>query len=193
MVIDPLVIKATLFGFSLILFATVWNALFAPKKKKDPKGIYKYFVEEYGFSANAQATVFNGFYAKHDIQLRADPPTAQFELANPKGIHLIIEKDIVTEVPDLIEVPFSGDGSVTVRCNYPLLAKEMLDGDLLEELDKRPLFSYEIDEGLLLRYPRVEDPKELEQLLKLGAKIIKAFEEVSYAHQEDGDEEGEAL
>ena len=174
-----LVTKGLLFGAALIIFATIWNTLMAPKKKV-PTRFFEHFMRHYGFTTNDQAEVYNGFYEGRSVQLRARPPGALIQVANPRGVHLLIEKGRSTPLEDLPLADIHGLGQATVRCNYPLLLEEVFDPELLKSLDEAKEYSFELKEGLMLRTPRMRDPLEFEPLLRLGVRLAAAIERLNY-------------
>ena len=166
-------------GAALLILATLWNALVAPKKGT-PTRLFQYFMEHYGFATNDQATIYNGFYKGRAIQLRKEPPGALIQVANPRMVHLLIEKGKTTTVPDLLAATVPGLQGVTVKSNYPLLVQQVIDEPLIKALNEAEQYSFELKEGLTLTTPKMRNPQRFEQLLALGVQLATAIERINY-------------
>ncbi|MBN1274856.1 hypothetical protein JXA12_00995 [Candidatus Woesearchaeota archaeon] len=176
-----IVVTAMIGGFILLILATLWNLLVAPKEQKDPDRLFKHFVERYGFTPSQDAKLFNGFFANKSMQLRADPPGAFIQVPNPQGIHLLLEKGFSTVTEGLVDTPVEGAKGLTIKSNNPLLVGQMLDESLLGKLKGEDKYSFELGDGLRLRCD-TRKPQDLEDLLRLGADLAAALERVNYAY-----------
>ncbi len=169
-------------GFGLVILATLWNILVSPKKKKLPDKLFKHFIQKYGFTTNDEATICSGVFANKNIQFTKKPFTANMQVPNPRGMHLLIEQGIQSRLSDLVETPIDGADPLTIKSNYPAFASQILDEELLNELKVIPVFSMLLKEGLLIRFSEFKEAKEWEKLLQLAAKIANQVEAINYAY-----------
>jgi hypothetical protein len=174
------VTKSIILGAALIILATLWNILFAPKKKKIPTKIFQYFMEKHGFTTNDEAQIFNGFYEGRAVQLRKEPLGALIQVANPRGVHFIISKGKDITVTDLPRVPLKGLENTSIKCNYPLLILQVIDEELINALNQEKQFSFTFQEGLHIEIPETKDSQVFEHILHLGIKLATTLERMNY-------------
>ncbi|MBD3209047.1 hypothetical protein GF367_01350 [Candidatus Woesearchaeota archaeon] len=170
-------------GFALLILATLWNVLMAPKERKKPRSLYQHFMDKYGFTTNDDANTFNGFYQGKSVQITTSPLKAFIPVANPRGIHLLLEKGDKTAVDDLVDTPMEGLQEAVVKSNYPMLVTEMLDEQLINDLNNQPHYAFELRDGIMVRCPSLRKADELEELLRIGVRLAKALEQINYAYQ----------
>jgi hypothetical protein len=176
-----LVTVAMIGGFILILLATLWNTLVAPKKKPlEPKGAVAAYANQQGFTASDATMVYDGVVKGHDVRLRGDPPSVEVHVNNGQGLHLVIEHG--HEAPEdrkqgLIEVP-TNRKDLKAWADYPLIAEQVLDDDTLKRIAKAPEAAYILGDSLLITAKQL-GRWTMKDLVGLGADLAGAVEELN--------------
>lgn len=161
-------------GFILLFAATIWNILTIPKQV--PR-IFTYFKDTYAFTTDKQNTFCKGVYSNRNIEITLNPLTINMQLLNPKNVRILIEKGIQSDIQDLTK--FETKNQVSIKSNYPNIAKQLFTENLLQKLDQKDTYSFLIDDGLLLRCK--QNTQTIKEFIDLGIQIIQEFEAITYA------------
>ena len=169
-------------GFTLLVLATLWNTLVAPKKRPvQPKGEIAALANQQGFSASDATMVYDGVVKGHDVRLRGEPPSAGIHVDNGHGLHMTIEHGHHAPAQakqGLIDVPANREG-ITIRADYPLLVQQLVDDETLKRIADAPEAAFVLGDTTLTVTAAKPDRKTLQKLVNLGVDLAAALEELN--------------